>query len=43
MEALWEGYDLAYPGRRVPEEVEEVPVWEDTPAWNEYWDWSAYM
>ena len=41
MEAIWKGYDLAWPGRRVPEEVEEVPVLEDVFGWDEYWDWSS--
>ena len=41
MEAIWKGYDLAWPGRRVPEEVEEVPVLEDVSVWDEYWDWSS--
>lgn len=42
MEAIWRGYDLAYPGRRVPEEVEEEMVeLEDVFGWDEYWDWSS--
>ena len=43
MEAIWKGYDLAYPGRRVPEEVEEVFVFEGVVGWDEYWDWSAMV
>ena len=42
MDAIWKGYDLAWPGRRVPEEVEEVPVLEDVSVWDEYWDWSSW-
>ena len=42
MDAIWKGYDLAWPGRRVPEEVEEeTPVFEDVFGWDEYWDWSS--
>ena len=39
MDAIWKGYDLAYPGRRVIEEVEETPVFEDVFGWDEYWGW----
>ena len=42
MEAIWKGYDLAWPGRRVPEEVEEEMVeLEDVSVWDEYWGWSS--
>ncbi len=41
MDAIWKGYDLAYPGRRVPEAEEEQPVLENAPMWDEYWDWSG--
>ena len=40
MDAIWKGYDLAWPGRRVPEVVEEeTPVFEDVFDWDEYWGW----
>ena len=37
MEAVWQGYDLAWPGLRVkmPEEEEDLTVWD------EYWNWSS--
>lgn len=36
-DAIWEGYDLAWPGRRwIEKEVEE----EDPSIWDEYWKWS---
>ena len=37
MDAIWKGYDLAYPGRRVIEEVEEIVELEDGFGWDEYW------
>ena len=44
MDAIWKGYDLAYPGRRVPEVVEEeTPDFEDGFGWDEYWDWGALV
>ena len=43
MDAIWKGYDLAWPGRRVTEEVEEVPVLEDVFGWDEYWGWSPQI
>ena len=42
MDAIWKGYDLAYPGRRVAEAEEEQPMLENAPMWDEYWDWSGY-
>lgn len=40
MDVIWKGYDLAWPGRRVMEVVEEeTPVFEDVFGWDEYWGW----
>ena len=35
MQAIWDGYDLAYPGKR----KDDRPA-EDLTAYDEYWDWS---
>ena len=40
-EAIWQGYDLAWPGRRVKEPEEVQPGQEDLSVWDEYWDWSS--
>lgn len=41
MDAIWQGYDLAFPGKRL--EVAAMLRGEDpkVPVWDEYWDWSA--
>ena len=44
MDVIWKGYDLAWPGRRVTEVVEEeTPVFEDVLGWDEYWGWSPLV
>ncbi|MBQ4056279.1 MAG: hypothetical protein IJD32_04150 [Bacteroidaceae bacterium] len=35
MQAIWDGYDLAYPGKRKDDRPSE-----DLTAYDEYWDWS---
>ena len=37
MNAIWQGYDLAFPGRKTKKS--EPPV-KTSPDWDEYWEWS---
>ena len=46
-EAIWQGYELAYPGRLEAAKAEKArkasPLQqEDLPVWDEYRDWSSY-
>ena len=43
-DAIWQGYDLAWPGRRwIEEEEDQEEEKEEVPPtlWDEYWDWSV--
>jgi hypothetical protein len=40
-DAIWQGYDLAYPGRRTKEPEQSPSEVEDVSVWDEYWDWSG--
>ena len=40
-DAIWQGYDLAYPGRRTKEPEQSPSEVEDVSIWDEYCDWSG--
>ena len=37
--AIWQGYDLAWPGRRAQPSPLSDEVYEELSAWDEYRDW----